>query len=79
MSVHLILLALSCGALAASAAGGPFIGITRDLRRARQISILVSATLVTGNAVCLLPGTPAWYSAALVTLSVGASCGWPCR
>lgn len=66
MSIHLVLLTLSCCALAAAAAGGQLAGLTEDSLRARQMALLVSGALVAGNAACLLPDTPGWYSAALV-------------
>ena len=71
MSIHLLLLTLSVCALAASAAGDGLAGITTDTRRARQMALLVTLTLSVGNAVCLLPDTPRWYSSALVALTFG--------
>ncbi|WP_116111940.1 hypothetical protein [Austwickia chelonae] len=69
MSVHLLLLTLSCCALAAAAAGSPLSGASVEEHRARQLTLLVASALVVGNAVCLLPETPAWYSVALVSLT----------
>lgn len=69
MSIHLVLLTLSCCALAAAAAGGQLAGLTEDSLRARQMALLVSGALVAGNAACLLPVTPGWYSAGLVALT----------
>ncbi|GAB78785.1 hypothetical protein SAMN05421595_2439 [Austwickia chelonae] len=69
MSVHLLLLTSSCCALAAAAAGSPLTGASVEEHRARQLTLLVASALVVGNAVCLLPETPAWYSAALVALT----------
>lgn len=69
MSIHLVLLTLSSCALAAAAAGGQLAGLTNDTVRARQIALPVTGALVVGNAVCLLPETPAWYSVALIALT----------
>lgn len=69
MSIHLALLTLSCCALAAATAGSQLAGLTEDAVRAQQMALLVSGALVAGNAACLLPDTPAWYSAALVSLT----------
>lgn len=71
MSIHLVLLVSSCCAFAAAAAGGQLGGLTADTARARQMAMLVSASLMLGNAACLLPDTPAWYSVAVVALTFG--------
>lgn len=75
MSLHLVLLTVSCCALAVSAAGSPLAGLTADLRRAQRLSLMVAGALVIGNAACLLPDTPRWYSV-LVTVLTGAGLVW---
>ncbi len=66
-TIHMLLLAVSCCALAASAAGG------RWLRRSgapaeplQTLGMIIGTALIIGNAACLLPGTPRWYSVAMV-------------
>ena len=66
-TIHMLLLAVSCCALAASAAGG------RWLRRSgtpaqplQMLGLIIGGALIIGNAACLLPGTPRWYSVAMV-------------
>lgn len=69
MSVHLLLLTVSCCALAAAVAGAPLTERGTKSLQAGRLALLVSGALVLGNAVCLLPGTPAWYSAGLIALT----------
>ncbi|MBW3086844.1 hypothetical protein KEM60_03073 [Austwickia sp. TVS 96-490-7B] len=71
MSVHLALLALSCAVLAATVAGGGLIGLNSDSQRVRQVAVVIATALVVGNAVCLLPGAPQWYSVAVTALTAG--------
>ncbi len=69
MSIHAVLLAVSGCALFSALAGGPLAARTPQLRQMRRMALLISSALTVGNAACLLPDVPTWYSATLVTLT----------
>lgn len=66
--LHLSLLAASAALVAGTTAGGALLR-----QRQKDLPLLGHITggaLVVGNAACLLPSTPAWYSAAMVAFTV---------
>lgn len=66
-AVHIVLLALSCCCLAAGAAGGRWLSSRgTDVRTIQTMSAVIGTALAIGNAACLLPATPHWYSVAMV-------------
>ncbi len=69
MSIHAVLLAVSGCALLSAVAGGPLASRTPQLRQTRLMALLISGALMVGNAACLLPDVPTWYSATLITLT----------
>lgn len=71
--LHIVLLAGSVGiAAVASASGGLRQRASRDGLNVQLVAYVVAGALTVGNAACLLPGTPLWYSAALVASTVSA-------
>lgn len=69
MSIHAVLLVVSGCALLSAVAGGPLASRTPQLRQMRCMALLISGALTVGNAACLLPDVPTWYSATLVTMT----------
>ncbi|MEP7160443.1 MAG: hypothetical protein ABI746_05035 [Dermatophilaceae bacterium] len=69
MSVHAVLLAMSVCAVISSGASRPFAEQRADQQQARLTAFVLSLGLSVGNAACLLPDVPAWYSLAVVTLT----------
>ncbi|HYO86180.1 MAG TPA: hypothetical protein VES01_06960 [Dermatophilaceae bacterium] len=73
-SIHIALLAVAFSCLAASAAGGSWLGRsgTENGRQVQVLSLVIGAALAIGNVVCLMPSTPGWYS---VTMIVATAAG----
>lgn len=72
VSIHAVLLVVSLGALAAPMLAGRRLG-QRTGHVGPSVSLAVTGgALAVGNAVCLLPGAPRWYSMLVVVLSVAA-------
>lgn len=73
--VHLVCLALSAMAAAATVAAGRRLRRTSGGVQMQSVGLITATALVLGNAVCVLPGTPLWYSLVLLT-ATAAGLGW---
>ncbi len=69
MSIHAVLLAMSVCAVISTGASRPFAKQPADQQQARLTAFVLSLGLSVGNAACLLPDVPAWYSLTVVTLT----------
>lgn len=67
-TIHLSLLAASAVLVAATAAGNA--GLSRRGRDLPLIGYIIGGALVVGNAACLLPTAPRWYSVVMLTVSL---------
>lgn len=73
--VHLVCMALAGLAAAATVAAGPRLRRTSGGVQVQFVGLITATALVVGNAVCVLPGTPGWYSMVLIT-ATAAGLGW---
>lgn len=73
--VHLVGMALAGMAAAVTVAAGPQLRRTSGGVQLQLVGLITATALVVGNAVCVLPGTPNWYSMVVFT-ATAAGLGW---
>lgn len=74
-AAHMVFLVFAAMAGAATVVTGPLLRRTSGSVRLQLVGLITATALVVGNAVCVLPGTPAWYST-VVIVATAAGLSW---
>lgn len=73
--VHVVFMSLAAMAGIATMAAGSILRRSSGGVQLQFVGLVTATALVVGNAVCALPGTPAWYSTVLLT-ATAAGLAW---